>query len=31
MRVRELFPADAVRSRIAELAQQLARDYADAP
>jgi hypoxanthine phosphoribosyltransferase len=31
MRVRELFPTDAVRSRIAELAQQLARDYADAP
>ena len=31
MRVRELFSADAVRSRVAELAQQLARDYADAP
>src|SRR3990172_7130700 len=31
MRVRELFSADAVRSRVAELAQQLVRDYADAP
>ena len=31
MRVRELFPADAVRRRVAELARQLARDYAGGP
>lgn len=31
MRVRELFPAETVRARIAELARQLARDQAGAP
>ena len=31
MRVRELFPADEVRARIAALARRLARDYADQP
>jgi hypoxanthine phosphoribosyltransferase len=31
MRVHELFPAETVRTRIAELARQLARDQAGAP